>query len=431
MAKKKSKRNTIILIVVLVIIAAVIAVLALRGSKEQPVKVKIDTVKERTITQTVSAIGTIQPETEVKISSETSGEITYLAVQEGDTIRQGNLLVRINPDLIQTQLEQYQAAARASKMSIEVARAEMERAESELKRMTELFEKGFVSRQEFDQIKTAYDQAVSRHKSALADYQRVLATLKQFEVSAEKTTINAPISGVVTSLNVEEGEKVVGTAQMQGTEMMRIADLKVMNAMVDVDENDIVLVSKGDTAKIEVDAIPDSVFLGYIIEIGHSAKTSSLGTQDQVTNFEVKIRFIDEEPRLRPGMSCNVDIQTETRYNVLSVPLMAVTTRTKGIDRTPDVEEDLEFGTRKSSGENGVRKKEKPQTIVFVKDGNKAKIRKVETGISDKGFMEIKSGLKKGETIISGGYSAVSKELKDGSSIQVDTASSKFNKFKK
>lgn len=430
MAKKKSKRNIYIIISFLVIIAGVIIWLAMKSSDEKAIKVTLEKADTRTITQTVSAIGTVKPETEVKISSETSGEITYLAVKEGDTVRQGQLLIRINPDLIQTQLEQYQSATNSAKMAIEVAKAEMERAELELKRLNELFAKGFVSQQEFDRAKTAYDQAVSRHKSTLSDHQRTIATLRQFEVSAEKTIINSPITGVVTSLNVEKGEKVVGTAQMQGTEMMRIANLKVMNAMVDVDENDIILVKKGDTVKIEIDAIPDSVYLGYVIEIGHSAKASALGTQDKVTNFEVKVRFIDEEPRLRPGMSCNVDIQTETRYNVLTVPLMAVTTRSD-INRSPDVNENTGMGARKVDNEDKNKKKVKPQTIVFLKDGNKAKKRVVDTGLSDKGYMEITKGLNKGDVVISGGYSAVSKELKDGSEIVIDTTSTKFNKFKK
>ena len=430
MAKKKSKRNTIIIISFLSIIVIVIVWLVWKSSDDKTIQVTVENAGHRTITQMVSAIGTIRPETEVKISSETSGEITYLAVKEGDTVRQGELLVRINPDIIQTQLDQFRAASNAAQMGIEVAKAEMERSESELKRLKDLYAKGYISQQDFDRAKTTYDQSVSHYKSSLSSYNQSVAALKQFQVSASKTTINSPINGIVTSLNVEKGEKVVGTAQMQGTEMMKIADLKVMNAMVDVDENDIILVKIGDTVKIEVDAIPDSIYLGYVIEIGHSAKATALGSQDQVTNFEVKVRFIDYVPALRPGMSCNVDIQTETHYNVLAVPLMAVTTRSD-TGNNPDANGDNGFGARKVNDEDKIKKKVKPQTIVFLKDGNKAKKKKVETGLSDKGYIEITSGLKKGDAVISGGYSAVSKELKDGSEIAIDTASKKFKNFKK
>jgi HlyD family secretion protein len=275
----------------------------------------------------------------------------------------------------------------------------------------------------------AYDQAVSGYKAALARYNQALASLKQIKRSAERTTITAPIDGVVTSLSVEEGENVVGTAQMQGTEMMRVSDLSVMNAVVEVDENDIVMVKNGDTARVEVDALPDNIYNGVVIEIGHSAIVSSLGTQDQVTNFEVKIRLIDEEPRLRPGMSCNVDIETKTRRDVIAVPLMAVTVRAEDFDRSPDVREGERGLRKKENKESGVSKVKRPPSVVFIKDGNKVKKKEVKTGISDKGYIEITEGLEEGQTIVSGSYQAVSKQLHDGAEIKVDTSAAK-NKFK-
>jgi HlyD family secretion protein len=227
------------------------------------------------------------------------------------------------------------------------------------------------------------------------------------------------MSGTVTSLSVEAGEKVVGTAQMQGTEMMRIADLNIMNAWVDVDENDIVFVKIGDTARIRVDAMPDEELLGYVYEIGHSAKTSAAGTQEEVTNFEVRIRIIDKDKRLRPGMSCSVEISTETHPNVLSVPLQSVTVRSVQASET-----EMSSGSIQQQEEKKKSNPKRPPSVVFLKDGNKAKMVKVETGLSDHGFIEIKKGLKVGQEIISGSFQAINKLLQDGSIIKIDTVSS-------
>lgn len=428
MAKKRSKKPLIITLILLVIIIAVIIAFVL-NSDDPAIKVTTKKVERSTITQTVSAIGNIVPETEVKISSETSGEIIYLGVNEGDTVRAGEMLVRIKPDIVETQLEQYQAAMDAAKLDIAARKTEVERTEAELKRSKELYDKEFLSEAEYDVANAAYKQAVTAYESAQARYKQAQATYKQFERNFARTTIKSPIDGIITSLTIEEGEKVVGTAQMQGTEMMRVSDLSVMNAEVEVDENDIVLVSVGDTADVEIDALPDKIYKGKVIEIGHSAIVNSLGSQDQVTNFKVTIRLLDTEPKLRPGMSCNTDIATETRYNVLSVPLQAVTIRDKDFDRSPDVRKNTGM-MRKEEDDKDSKKKEKPQSVVFLKDGNKAKLQKVETGISDEGIIEITEGLEEGQTIISGSFRAVSKLLEDGSLVDVDSSYKKFE-FKK
>jgi HlyD family secretion protein len=424
MAKKRSKKPLIITLVLLVIIIAVIIAFTM-NNKDGAIKITTSKVEKKTITQSVSAIGNIVPETEVKISSETSGEIIFLGVNEGDTVKAGDILVRIKPDIVETQLQQYEAAMEASKLEIQSRKTELERTKAELERMKELYQKKFISAAEFDNTQAAYDQAISAYEAAQARYRQSQATYNQFERNFARTTIKSPINGIITSLSVEEGEKVVGTAQMAGTEMMRVSDLGVMNAEVKVDENDIVLVAVGDTATIEIDALPDKEYRGNVIEIGHSAIVSALGSQDQVTNFKVTIRLLDEEPKLRPGMSCNTEIATETKYNVLSVPLQAVTIREKDFDRSPDVREDVGMMNKE---EDDVKKngKEKPQSVVFVKDGNKAKMVKVETGISDEGIIEITKGLKDGETIISGSYQAVSKLLEDGSVVEVDSSYKKF-----
>jgi len=413
MAKRKNNKKGIIIGITIAILALAGIALVIFGRGEQAIAVTVEEVSKRTITQTVSAVGKIQPETEVKISSQTSGEVIFLGVKEGERVKAHQLLARINPDIVETQLEQVKASVEAAKIDIDARASEKERATNDFYRAKELFDKKFISKQEFDNYKASYDLAMSSYRAAMARYEQAKATLRQFERSLARTSIYSPIDGVVTSLSVELGEKVVGTEMMMGTEMMRISDLNVMNAVVDVDENDIVYLKLGDTAYVELDAIPDRKFKGVVLEISHSAKVSSLGTQNEVTNFEVKIRLLERDPRFRPGMSCNVEIQTETRANVLSVPLQSVTIRDLGMNSFDEDEA--------GPDEKQTQSKARPQQIVFILEGDKAKMRKVETGISDKGYIEIISGLSLGEKVISGSYQAVSKLLTDGVKVKVDT----------
>ncbi|MDQ1265880.1 MAG: Efflux transporter periplasmic adaptor subunit [Bacteroidota bacterium] len=430
MGKKKSKKKLFIILGILFVLIIITTIYVVSTSGEVPIKVSIEKAGKRTITQIVSAIGKIEPETEVKVSSQTSGEIIFLGVKEGDQVKSNQMLVRINPDIIETQLEQSKAAADAMKIDIEARKSEKERAELDFNRMNDLFKKDFVSKQQFDQAKSMFDQAVAGYQAALSRYEQAMASLKQVQRNAIRANIYTPISGIVTKLNVEKGEKVVGTELMQGTEMMKIANLEVMNCVVDVDENEIVLVKIGDSATVEIDAFPDRIFTGVVYEIGHSAKVNQLGSQDQVTNFEVKVRLIGIETRLRPGMSCSVDIKTKTVENALSVPLQSVTIRESKNDKEEKKsDEDIEKTTAKDKSANS-GKIEKPPTVVFVKNGSKAKMVKVETGISDKGYIEITKGLKEGEEVISGSFMAVSKELRDGSKIKTDSVTKNKVKFK-
>jgi len=326
MAKKTSKGKIIFFILLIVSVVAA-GLYILTKDKTQAISVRTQKVEKKTITQKVNAIGKLKPETEVKISSEASGEIISLPVMEGDTVKKGQLLARIKPDIIETQLQQYQAALDASKTDIDYQKSSLERAEYEFERIRDLYKDEYVSKQDLDRAKTNLDQTRSQYQNALARYEQAKASLKQIQRNASRTTIKSPIDGIVTALNVESGEKVLGTVQNMGTEMMIISDLSAMNTNVDVDENDIVLISLGDTSNIEIDAFPDKVFKGVVQEIGHSAKLSAQSSQDQVTNFEVKIRLLDLDPKMRPGMSCNVDIETETRSDVVAVPLQSVTVR--------------------------------------------------------------------------------------------------------
>ena len=410
---KKSHKTRNLTIIGLGIFVLILSYFLFRP-KDETIPVTIDKVTKRTITQRVSAIGKIRPETEVKISSEASGEIISLGFRDGDSVTKGQLLVRIQPDIVSSQLEQFSASADAAKITIDGARAEMDRANADYKRINDLFTKQFASKEELDRAKSSMDQAISRYKASGSEYSRSFSALKQMRSQASRTTIYAPMSGTVTNLSVEAGEKVVGTAQMQGTEMMRIADLNVMNAWVDVDENDIVFVKIGDTARIRVDAMPEVELLGYVYEIGHSAKTAAAGTQEEVTNFQVKIRIIDKNKQLRPGMSCSVEIDTETHYDVLSVPLQAVTVR---LNAGKSEEESGSITEDKSEKKTMARR---PPSVVFIKDGNSAKMVHVETGLSDRGFIEIKTGLNIGQELISGNFQAVNKLLMNGSMIRID-----------
>lgn len=417
MARKKSRKRVFILISVIVILLFLIFLAFIFGNKNEVIAVTTAKVERRTIIQTVSAVGKIEPETKVKISSETSGEIIYLGVREGDTVRAGQLLVRIKPDIIETQLEQFKSAAESAKLQTEAQLAEKIRAESDLKRIAELYKKDFASKQEFETAKANFERATATYNASLANYSQALAQYKQMQKSLERTTISSPINGIVTKLEVEKGEKVVGTAQMAGTTIMEIADLSTMNAIVEVNENDIVYVKIGDTANIEIDAIPNEIFKGFVIETGHSAITTQSLSQDQTTNFKVKIRLISPDKRLRPGMSCNVEIITTTKENVLAVPLQSVTTRLE--EENAEIEVNTGGSVEKITEKNLKAIKSTPPSIVFINDNGKAKKVTVKTGISDRGFIEIIEGLREGQEVISGSFMAVSKLLKDGSAIKI------------
>jgi HlyD family secretion protein len=429
--KKNSKKRRIILIAVLALLVIGGASAAFMfGNRDKSIPVQIEKVSRRTITQIVSSTGKVQPETEVKVSSEASGEIIFLAVKEGDRVKKGQLLVRIQPDLVQAQVEQFRASAEASKAQIGTAQAEVNRTKAVFERIKTLADKQFASKDDLDNATAAYNSALARLEAAKKDYERSQASLKQSEASSSRTTIYAPIDGVVTSLSIEQGEKVVGTAQMQGTEMMRISDLNVMNAEVEVDENDVVLISIGDTTRVKVDAFPGKEFKGYVKEIGNSAKAKAAGQQDAVVNFSIKVRLIDNNDNFRPGMSCDADIETETHSNVLAVPLQAVTLR-KANDKQETQGGGSQGGGPGEAGnvQNAKQKKadakQKMPSVVFVQNGGTVKMQEVETGISDNGYIEIKTGIDENTTVISGPFRVISRELEDGAKVRVDSTMGK------
>ena len=435
MAKKKSKRKSVIIIFSLVVIIAVVSIIIFSNGGEKPIEVQTTKVEDRTIVQKVSATGQIQAETEVKISPETSGEIIFLGVNEGDKVKSGQLLIKIKPDIIETMLEQSKASSQAAKMDVESMKEQMNKAQADLKRAQELYKNKYISQQEFDNANTAYQQSVASYQASLSRYEQTLASLKQVQRNASRTVIYSPMDGVVTKVSVEKGETVVGTQQFQGTEMMRVSDLSVMNAMVEVVENDIVLVHKGDTATVEVDAIPNKEFKGVVVEIGHSAIQSATVSQDQAINFQVKLRILDADDRLRPGMSCSADITTLTKHNVKAVPLQSVTVRLEKMSTKessqvgPHSNSPTVANASQANGSNSF--KNQPPMVVFVREGDIVKMVNVKTGISDEGFIEIEDGLKEGQEVVSGSFQAISKTLQDGSKIIVNNSNKNLRRTRR
>jgi HlyD family secretion protein len=396
------------------------------SKRDAVVFVSAEPVAKRTIIQTVNAIGKIQPEYMVKISSEASGEIVFLGARDGDTVRRGDMLVRIQPDIMETQLEQYRASADAAKSAIVVAKAEMDRTDADLKRISELYKKEYASREELDRSKAAYQSAAARYTQAMADHSRALGALKQTQATASRTTIISPMEGVVTYLAVEQGEKVVGTAQMQGTEIMRISNLNIMNVWVDVDENDVAVITLGDTARIRVDALADTTFTGVVYEISHSPKTTAAGTQEEVVNFQVRIRLLNPDPRMRPGMSVSAEIETETKADVVAIPIQAVT-----INQQENVPQSNDDSWRVTERNADAKKKVKPASMVWVVKGSTVESRVIESGISDQGFIEIIKGLKVGEKVVTAPYQAVSKLLTPGAQIRIENPKERKVRFDK
>ncbi len=424
--KKKSKKKLFIFggIGLLVLILLIVAFIG--GNKEEIISVQVEKVVKRTITQTVAATGKINPEFKVVINPEVTGEIVELPVKEGDIVKKGQLLIRIKGDQYQAQKQRLEANLLAAQATLKMREAELTKVELDYNRVKELHSKGLASDSELEAAKSNYLTTKASLEAAEANVLQSKASLRETLEMLYKTTILSPMDGVVTKLNVEVGERVFGAGFSMGTDIMTVSDLSNIEAVVDVDENDVVLVSIGDTARIQVDAFKDQEFIGLVSEIGNSAKTSGLGTQNEVVNFEVKIKLIDPKNSLRPGMSCTADIETETIQNVLSVPIQSVTTRegTQSVDNLTEGQPE-EFQQVKEIKKEKIRK---VNEIVFLVENGKAKKVNVETGLSDDNYIAILSGLKGGEDVISGSYKAISRELNDGLQVRVEEKNKNFNK---
>ncbi len=404
--KKKSRKKLIIFSVLGVMVIALALIVFLGSRKEPVVTVQTEKVKIRTITQIVTSTGKIQPEIQVKISPEVSGEIVALPVKEGDRVKKGQLLMRIKADFYAAQRDQYSAGLLQAKASLSRTQPEYERVEA-------LYQKGLASRSEYDQARAAHESS----KAALA---QATASLNQAEESLRKTTIFAPMDGTVSQLNSELGERVLGTQQFQGTEVMTIADLSRMEARVDVSETDVINVSIGDTARITVDAIPGKKVNAVVYEIANTATSRGLGTQEEVTNFQVKMRILGKDVVLRPGMSMTADIETETRQDVLSVPIQSVTTRQPKVEMKEGQGDGQSGAVVQASGTLRQRLESKAKEVVFVVENGAVKAVPVKRGIADDSFVEIIEGLKEGQEVVSGSYKAINRELEDGTKVRVE-----------
>jgi HlyD family secretion protein len=416
-------------LIVLCIVASIIW-----NKREKPIPVTTEKAIRKTIVQTVSATGKVQPETEVKISPEVAGEIIELPVEDGKAVKKDDLLVRIRPDSYKALVEQQEAAISAAKATNLQQKATMLKCEHDFKRAEDLFSKKLISEQEYNAAEAAYDVAKNTHESSLHEIERAEAGSSQARDQLSKTTIYSPIDGTVTVLNSKQGERLVATGQFAGTEVMRVADLSHMEARVDVNENDVVNVKVGDKAEVKIDAYGNRKFHGTVYQIANTGKTTGTGTQEEVTNFEVKIRIDDTGVTLKPALSCTAEIHTNEVKDVVAVPMQAVTIRTGDSNLSPEeIEKKKQKVAQRDKGDNNAEfvneraekaaqkeEREKVSKVVFLKKANKAQLAKVTTGISDDTYTEIKSGIQPGDEVISGSYSAISRKLKDGAKVTLD-----------
>lgn len=421
---KKSKKKLFIFGGLGLLLVAVILLAIFSGDKETIISVQTEKVEKRDITQTVKATGKINPVYQVTLRPEVTGEIVSLPVKEGDKVKKGQLLIRLKP-------EQYIARKNKAEASLTYARAQLQSAEAKLleiegnyKRVMGLFEKQLASEAEMQTVKSAYFSTLAQIEAQKSSVLQAEESFKDAEVELAKTAIYAPLDGTVSALNVEMSERVLGSSFSQGTDLMTVADLSRMESTVEVDENDVVLISVGDTANISIDAFGDRKFKGIVTQIGNSAKTAGFGTQEQVVNFDVKIELVELDDKIRPGMSCDAVILTETKRQVVSVPIQSISARMPKSESKSD-ESDSKNENEQKENLNQSNKKEKIKSVevVFLEENNKAKMVEVKTGISDDSYMEILSGLEGGEKVISGPYKAISKDLEDGSTLRLTNQS--------
>ena len=421
--------------VVLIAILLGLSKAGIIGNKDKGIEVEISKADEITIVETVSATGKIQPEIEVKISSEVSGEIIALPVKEGQVVKKGDLLVKINPDLYTSGYNRTVAGLSQTKAGLSQADATFKEAKANYERNKTLFEKGIISKSEWDRAVSTFETAQASKQSAYYNVQSASATVNEAKDNLGRTTIYAPADGTISMLNVELGERVLGTQQMTGTEILRVANLNNMEVEVDVNENDIVKINVGDEAKVEVDAYLKKEFKGIVTSISNSASTAL--TSDQVTNFKVKVRILKESYQdllvgkpetyspFRPGMTATVDIITKRKEKVIGVPISSVVIKS---DTSAVKKVEMDMPADDDEAAKVAPKSDKKYECVFVKVGDKAKIRIVKTGIQDDTNIEITSGLKKGDVVIIGPYTTVSKDLNSGDNVVVSGGKSEEKK---
>ena len=432
MAKTKAGRKYWIIAGVLLILGGAAAWQFYFRKRETIITVQTEKVARRNLTELVVANGRVHPVLQVKISPEVSGEIIELPVKEGQCVKKGDLLLRIKPDYYMASRRSAEASYQASVANKDLAAANLRKAEIEDQRNKGMLESKLISDSAYLEVKTACDVARASFQSSEHQVNVAKAALSRADEDLAKTTIASPITGTVSKLNSQLGERVVGTAMMTGTEVMVVSDLNEMEARVDIGEVDVVLIAQGQNTRLEVEAFRDRKFTGVVTEIANSSRNLGAqsgssgggggggGQQQEATRFEVKIRIKDKET-FRPGMSVTAEIETRSRTNVLSVPIQSVTTRLpKGKDgkllsstNAPSV-----GGTNAVSGDKKPGEQPKPVEVVFLADIEKAKMSSVKRGISDENYSEILEGLQEGQEVISGGYKAISRDLEEGKKIK-------------
>ena len=422
------KKKTIIWIIVIVTILLIVLIGGKKagwfGKNGNFKQIEVTNISLIDIIETVAATGKIQPEVEIKLSSEVSGEIIKLPIIEGQQVKKGDLLVSINPDLVQAQVNQSQASLQNIKAQLTQAEANLNNLKLNFERNKSLYEKGVISKSEWERTFTDYEVAKANVKSAYYNVQSAESSVKQSRDNLARTSIFAPRDGTISKLSVELGERVVGTAQMAGTEIVRVANLNNMEVEVDVNETDIVKVNVGDSTIVEVDAYLKREFKGIVTEIANTAENTL--SVDQVTNFKVKVRILPESYKdlsadkpensspFRPGMTATVDIITNKKENIIGVPISAIVIKT-----------DTSSAKKKKIVKETISSKTEKIECVFVKIGDVAKLRVITTGIQDDSNIEITSGLKEGDEVITGPYNTVTKILKSGDQVESKLADKK------
>lgn len=431
---KSNKRRKVLVFSTIALVLIGLGIAAALAKREPVITIQVEKVGRRDLTELVVANGKLQPVIQVKISPEVSGEIIELPVKEGQLVRKGDLILRIKPDFYVANRNQAEASYKGSLAGKLTAEANRRRADLELKRNEELMNRKLISDSTFLDIKTQAEVAAAQLTNATHQVEMSKALLARAEEELAKTTIVSPLTGTISKLNSQLGERVVGTATMAGTEVMTIADLNEMEARVDIGETDVVLIQYGQKARIEVDAFKDRKFNGTVTEIGNSSKNAgmNLGNQQEATKFEVKIRMQEKEA-FRPGMSVTAEIETRSRTNVLAIPMASVTTRLPKEAGKTNAPAKLEAAARARTSEtnagslnstNSLAKPGKPKElqVVFIREGETAKMVPVQIGISDDTFWELVEGLREGQEVITGPYRALSRELEDGKRVKIGVA---------
>ena len=431
----KKKNNTLKYAIIGVVVIALLLVVGKSAGwlgKEVSIKVAVEKPTKRNIVETITANGKVQPVKEVKISPDVSGEIVELTVKEGDKVNKGDLLVKIKPDTYISGMERAEAALNSSNARLVQTEAQLQMAKLAFDRNRELFAQKAISQADFESAESQYKVAKGDYEAARFSVKSADATVKEARESLAKTTIYAPVSGTISKLNVEKGERVVGTMQMAGTELMRLANLNNMEVRVDVNENDIVRVKYNDTALIEVDAYMGRKFKGIVTQIANSASVQG-ASADQVTSFEVRVLLLEESYAdltkkgitnpFRPGMSATVDIQTERKENVLTLPIQAITIQVDSSKTDMAMKSGNEAEKKPEGASSGVDTKksatDKPKEVVFVvTKNNKVKHYAVKTGIQDDSYIEIISGLTDSMDVVIAPFSVISRRLKDSVLVQ-------------